>query len=163
MTSGIYLLLGTNLGDRNSNLTNAKQGISSFSNIITQSSIYETKAWGKLDQPSFYNQVIEIETKLAPPDLLFEILNIEKKLGRVRYEKWGIRIIDIDILYFGGLVFENSDLKIPHPGIPDRRFTLEPLSEIAPDFIHPVLKKSNIELLNKTSDQLEVNKLVAPS
>lgn len=156
--SGIYLLLGSNIGRRLKNLDRAKELI--VSNGITikkESQIYETAAWGNEDQEAFLNQVIEIETKKSPQRLLQITQLIENEMGRVRYEKWGKRLIDIDILYFNDLIFQENDLSLPHPGIADRRFTLVPLVEIASEMMHPVLEKTQAELLSVCEDQLEVS------
>ncbi|WP_296618318.1 2-amino-4-hydroxy-6-hydroxymethyldihydropteridine diphosphokinase [Marivirga sp.] len=155
---GIFLLLGSNLGDRENILAQAivaldKNGIK----VVKKSSIYETAAWGKTDQQAFLNQVLQIETFLDAHDLLKLILEIELQLGRVRKVKWGERIIDIDILYFNDVVYQDSDLEIPHPGIPYRRFTLIPLVEIYPNFIHPAKHISQKELLDNCEDNLEVS------
>ncbi|ELR68100.1 2-amino-4-hydroxy-6-hydroxymethyldihydropteridine pyrophosphokinase [Fulvivirga imtechensis AK7] len=128
--------------------------------IIKKSALYETAAWGKTDQPSFYNQVIEVKSAITPVDMLAAINIIEEELGRVRREKWGERVIDIDILYYSNRVISLEKLNIPHPGIQDRRFTLVPLVEIAPDFLHPFLKKTNQQLLNECTDPLEVERMV---
>lgn len=152
------MLLGTNIGNRNKNLERAREML--VSNMITirkESNIYETAAWGKEDQESFLNQVIEVETGKSPQRMLFIANMIEKEMGRERFEKWGSRLIDIDILYFNDITFETEDLKIPHPEIQNRRFTLAPMAEIAPDFIHPVLGKTQTELLEVCEDQLEVS------
>lgn len=140
------------------NLDRAKELI--VSNGITikkESQIYETAAWGNEDQEAFLNQVIEIETKKSPQRLLQITQLIENEMGRVRYEKWGKRLIDIDILYFNDLIFQENDLSLPHPGIADRRFTLVPLVEIASEMVHPVLEKTQAELLSVCEDQLEVS------
>ncbi len=157
---GKYLLLGTNLGDRQKNLTIANDSIERYlGNVIQSSSIYVSEAWGFHDQPSFFNQVVEIKTSLSPEELLEGISRIEGKMGRVRYEKWKERLIDIDILYFDDEIINTSKLVIPHPEIQNRRFVLVPLCEISADEIHPVLKKSNLELLKESLDPLEVNKI----
>ncbi|HEY9116256.1 MAG TPA: 2-amino-4-hydroxy-6-hydroxymethyldihydropteridine diphosphokinase [Roseivirga sp.] len=159
--SGIYLLLGSNIGKRFKNLERARELI--VSNSITirkESKIYETAAWGNEDQEAFLNQVIEVETGKSPQRLLKITQQIENEMGRVRYEKWGKRLIDIDILYFGDLVFAEDDLSLPHPGISDRRFTLVPLVEIAPDLVHPELKKTQTELLELCPDSLEVAEFI---
>ncbi|PZR33762.1 MAG: 2-amino-4-hydroxy-6-hydroxymethyldihydropteridine diphosphokinase, partial [Azospira oryzae] len=127
--------------------------------LLKESSLYQTSAWGKTDQPDFLNQVIEISYEGDPFLLLKSLLDIESKMGRVRIEKWGTRIIDIDILFYGNTIVNGSDLRVPHPQIPYRRFTLIPLVEIAPDFIHPVLHQSNTQLLHECTDLLEVKKL----
>ncbi|MTI22173.1 2-amino-4-hydroxy-6-hydroxymethyldihydropteridine diphosphokinase [Fulvivirga sp. RKSG066] len=157
MIDGIYLLLGTNLGDKKMQLSLAKTAISEqIGEIRQESSIYETAAWGKTDQPSFLNQVVEICSDLDPVKMLEVINTIEQKMGRLRQEKWGERLIDIDILYYKNQICNEPDLQIPHPGIPNRRFTLVPLVELAPNFKHPVLNKTNTELLHACEDDLEV-------
>lgn len=155
--SGVYLLLGTNEGDRLQNLATATAWITEkIGNVLRSSGIYQTEAWGKTDQPVFYNQVIEIQTDLPATVLLSSILSIENQMGRVRKEKWGARIIDIDILFYHDLVVNDASLTIPHPGIPERRFCLVPLNEIAPELIHPVLKINVSSLLESCGDTLEV-------
>lgn len=161
MKSEVFLLLGTNLGNTSMNLERARIYIKKIGNIVTESSVYRTKAWGKTDQPDFYNQVLGITTDLEPEELLQKVLSIESEIGRERKEKWGPRIIDIDILFYENKIIELENLSVPHPGIPDRRFVLEPLAEIAPDFIHPLLKKNIRTLLKECPDILEVEKLHA--
>ena len=157
MMKGIYLLLGSNLGDRRKKLSDAGELINKQAGeIIKYSGVYETAAWGKTSQPAFLNQVIEISSQLTPGQLMSTIHLIENKLGRVRREKWGERIIDIDVLYFGNTILNDQHLTIPHPEIASRRFTLVPLVEIAPDFIHPLLLKSNSALLEECKDELTV-------
>ncbi|MBL3656394.1 2-amino-4-hydroxy-6-hydroxymethyldihydropteridine diphosphokinase [Fulvivirga sp. 2943] len=157
---GIYLLLGSNLGDKKNMLDQARNLIShEIGTIINSSALYETAAWGKENQPSFYNQVLKVQSELSAESILGKIQKIESDLGRVRLEKWGSRVIDIDILYYHQEVIENENLIIPHPGIPERKFTLEPLTEIAPDYIHPILKASNQELLYKCIDSLQVKRI----
>ena len=156
MTS-IYLLLGTNLGNKSANLQRAKELLTSHAIIIKkESKIYETAAWGNEDQPSFLNQVVEVDSNKSPQRILTLINQIEEEMGRVRFEKWGERLIDIDILYFSSHEIQNEDLVIPHPEIQNRRFTLAPLAEMSPDFIHPILKKTQQELLEVCVDPLEV-------
>ncbi len=160
MNSSIYILLGSNLGDRSSHLSYARQEISRLiGEIVTVSSIYKTAAWGNQDQPSFYNQVIEIKSTLTPEKMLSNILEIEQKAGRIREEKWGSRIIDIDILLYGDTILATDELILPHPRIADRKFTLIPLSEIASDLIHPVTAKSIHQMLDSCTDNLPVEKL----
>lgn len=159
MEDHIYLSLGSNLGKREDNLKTAFELIAGHGGRIQAvSSIYQTAAWGKTDQPDFLNEVIEVKSILKPLELLNHLLEIEKQLGRVRIEKWGARTIDIDILYMGATVLQSDRLTIPHPGIPSRRFVLEPLCEIAPDFLHPVLLKTNALLLLACEDDLVVTK-----
>jgi 2-amino-4-hydroxy-6-hydroxymethyldihydropteridine diphosphokinase len=149
----VFLLLGANLGEREATLLKAKMLISEqIAPILLQSHLYETAPWGVTDQPSFLNQVVQIETDLLPLDILKKTLAIEKQLGRERRLRWGARMIDIDMLYYGDFILETTDLQLPHPRLHERRFTLVPLAEIAPDFVHPLLKKTNQELLEKCTD-----------
>jgi 2-amino-4-hydroxy-6-hydroxymethyldihydropteridine diphosphokinase len=160
MTNGIYLLLGSNLGDRRNVLVKARELVDEIVGEVVQSSkIYETEAWGITSQPSFFNQVIEIRSTLSPDELLATLHQIENKLGRVRREKWGERTLDIDILYYGDLILNEEQLVIPHPEIPTRRFTLVPLVEIAAEFLNPSLSKSNNQLLAECNDNLKVTAL----
>lgn len=158
----VYILLGGNVGDVNANFEKVETYLIENAIIITQkSSVYITKAWGNENQPDFKNRVLEIETDLPPLDLLRCLLEIEKKIGRIRIkgEKWTERVIDIDILFFNDdIINQTPDLVVPHPFISQRRFTLVPLYELVPDFIHPVLKKSIHSLLNDCKDTLEVKK-----
>ena len=154
-----YLLTGGNLGERVHNLAMARELIAAQTgNIIAASSLYETAAWGNTDQPAFLNQAIMIETPLNARQLIRRILKIEKKMGRVREEKYGPRLIDIDILLFNNEKHNYQFLKFPHPEMQNRRFALLPLAEIAPEIIHPVLKKTITELLQECKDELEVKK-----
>ncbi len=127
--------------------------------ISRRSSLYQTASWGKHDQPDFINQIIELKTSLEPKDLLSGILGIEADFGRKRIEKWGSRTIDIDILLYDDQIVNEPELIIPHPYLAFRRFCLMPLCEIAPEFIHPVLKKNIQELLFELSDDLLVKRL----
>ena len=152
-----FVLLGSNEGERATYLEKARLRISQLAGkLFAASSIYETAAWGKEDQASFLNQVVGIETSLSPRLLLETLLAIEDSLGRTRTKKWAARTIDLDILFYGDQVVEEPGLVIPHPAIEQRRFTLVPLAEVAPVFIHPVLKKSMKELLVECNDPLEV-------
>jgi 2-amino-4-hydroxy-6-hydroxymethyldihydropteridine diphosphokinase len=154
-----FLLLGGNLGNRKTNLTKAREMIKKQCGIISNlSSLYETAAWGKTDQPAFLNQAIEIKTLLDAKQLMKCVLQIENDMGRKRTEKYGPRIIDIDILFFNDEKYNDDFLKIPHPELPNRRFALIPLEEIAPGFKHPVLKRSVSQLLKESPDKLEVKK-----
>ena len=154
-----YLLIGGNVGNRQENLSRATTMIESkVGKILRASSLYETAAWGVTDQPSFLNQVLLVETKLDPEQVLDAILSIETEMGRKRTEKFGPRTIDVDILFFNDLIMHKNALTIPHPQLHLRRFTLEPLNEIAPKFIHPIFKKSISELLQQSADPLVVKK-----
>ena len=161
MSIPILILLGSNLGDRQENLDRARQEISRFvGQIITTSSVYKTAAWGNTQQPDFYNQVIEIRSSHDPHKLILATQKIELTMGRTRKEKWGPRLIDIDLLFYGDSIVSKENLTVPHPEIPNRRFTLLPLAEVAPDFIHPLLKKSVLQLLADCKDDLPVEKIV---
>jgi len=157
MKNTAFLLLGTNLGDRKKNLAIARSSIELKVGTITNlSSIYQTAAWGKSDQPDFLNQAVEIETELSPERVLKEILGVETTMGRVRTSKWSERVIDIDILLYGNIVISSDELTIPHPQLPARRFALVPLAEIAPQFIHPLFHVTTSDLLERCIDELEV-------
>lgn len=127
--------------------------------VIDRSSLYETAAWGKTDQDSFMNQALVLETTLGARDLLNEILYIENLMGRDRIEKYGPRIIDIDIIFFNHQVIKENGLMIPHPEMAKRRFVLEPLNEVIPAYIHPLYYKTVTELLNQCDDTLPVKKI----
>ncbi len=157
----VYLLLGSNLGDRKDLLNEGLKQIElRIGRVFSTSSFYETAAWGKEDQPSFLNVAIGVETKLSPIDVLETALAIESELGRVRLEKWGERLIDIDLIFYGNKVIDIGDrLQIPHPQMQYRKFVLEPLAEIASDYVHPVLQLKVSEILSRLNDNLSVSKI----
>ncbi|MBI1794729.1 MAG: 2-amino-4-hydroxy-6-hydroxymethyldihydropteridine diphosphokinase [Chloroflexi bacterium] len=145
----IYLALGTNLGDR---LANLRAAIDSFSPSIVHrqsSRVYETPPWGYTDQPAFLNMAVKCETDLDAESLLKRLKQIEVQVGREQSFRWGPRQIDIDILFYDDLVLESESLVIPHPRLHERAFVLVPLADIAPDYVHPVFKKTVTELLLK--------------
>lgn len=152
-----YFLLGSNLGNRIEMLQDAAQLLQvKLGTIISQSAIYETAPWGITDQPTFLNQVILIPTHKRPIALLNCIRQTEEALGRVRHEKWGSRLIDVDLLYYGDIVLKMPELVVPHPFIQERRFTLVPLVEIAPNLVHPSLQLTQSQLLESCKDISQV-------
>jgi 2-amino-4-hydroxy-6-hydroxymethyldihydropteridine diphosphokinase len=145
----VYLLLGSNLGNRKGILDKALELLNQkVGKIISQSKDYETKPWGVTEQPDFLNLAIAIHTNLNPQEILEETQAIENQLGRVRKEKWGARLIDIDLMFYENDIIDEPNLKIPHPLMQERDFAMTPLSEIAPDLVHPVLGKTVLELRN---------------
>ncbi|KAB7729019.1 2-amino-4-hydroxy-6-hydroxymethyldihydropteridine diphosphokinase [Rudanella paleaurantiibacter] len=157
----LFLLLGANLGDRVQMLTQAQTRlVQSVGPLLGASGLYETAPWGVTDQPAYLNQVLELDTQLAPADVLTQTQAIEQALGRVRLQRWGARIIDIDLLYYADTVLQTDRLTLPHPLLHERRFTLVPLCELAPDFVHPVLGQTNAHLLQQCPDTGEVNRFV---
>lgn len=153
----VFLILGGNMGKRDEVMFHALRKIDrQIGKIVLQSGIYETAAWGYENQNAFYNCVIAIETEKNPQEVLEKVLNIENQIGRVRTgAKWQERLIDIDILFYNDRVVEESDLKIPHPLLHKRLFTLIPLLEIAADFVHPILQKSIRQVLDACEDKLD--------
>jgi 2-amino-4-hydroxy-6-hydroxymethyldihydropteridine diphosphokinase len=159
----VYLLLGSNRGDREAYLSGALELIgATCGTIISRSLVYETEPWGFDDPSPFLNQVVEIGTGLSPESLLEQLLTIETRLGRIRpFDGCGCsvpgsyegRTIDIDILFYGQQLIFTDKLMIPHPRLHERRFCLVPMNEIAPDFIHPLLKKTISVLLGSCNDQ----------
>lgn len=143
-----YIGIGSNMGDREEYLKQAVRAIDSLEDVrvCQQASILETEPYGYLDQDPFLNTVISLETLLEPEELLAKMMQIEKEAGRTREIHWGPRTLDLDILLYDDQVLTSSDLIIPHPGIEKRRFVLDPLCEIAPYEVHPLLKKRFITL-----------------
>ncbi|MFC2152516.1 2-amino-4-hydroxy-6-hydroxymethyldihydropteridine diphosphokinase [Bacteroidota bacterium] len=157
----VFLLLGGNLGNRFKLLEQAKKSIKVEIGIIKlESSIYETTPWKFVADQDFLNQVIQINTNLKPYEVLNKCLKIEKDLGRERKsDQYESRIIDIDILFFNYETISEKDLVIPHPRLHERRFTLEPLAEIAPEFVHPFFNQKIKSLLKECKDDSMVKKL----
>jgi 2-amino-4-hydroxy-6-hydroxymethyldihydropteridine diphosphokinase len=150
----VYLSLGSNLGDRERNLTRAMDAIEQeHITVVSRSAIYETEPQDVTQQPWFLNRVVGCETRYFPLQLLNIVQKIERELGRVRSFRRGPRVIDIDILLFGGIVMETAQLAIPHPRMFERRFVLEPLLEIAPDLKHPGTKEALQKLLGRVAGQ----------
>ncbi|MFA9492614.1 2-amino-4-hydroxy-6-hydroxymethyldihydropteridine diphosphokinase [Streptococcus sp. E17BB] len=146
--SRAFIGLGTNLGDKQAHLTQAVELMRQTGlTIVKQSSVLETEPWGGVEQDSFLNQVIEIETWLTPEALLDTLLAIEAQMGRIREVKWGPRVIDLDILFVGDKTLYTDNLLVPHPYVAEREFVLQSLAEIAPHYTHPVLNKTMRQLL----------------
>jgi 2-amino-4-hydroxy-6-hydroxymethyldihydropteridine diphosphokinase len=158
--STVFLILGSNLGNRSLLLEEAKNKlIVMVGSIIRQSSVYETEPWGFNHHNLFLNQVVIVKTELEPLSLLNEIKNIEKDMGRIKgKERYAARVIDIDILFYDYMVLSIPQLTIPHLEIPNRRFVLEPLAELDAYFIHPGLASTIKELLEKCLDNGIVKK-----
>lgn len=155
-----FLLLGSNLGDREYNLYEAIRMLNEMGgSIVAGSSVYETEPWGFYSDDYFLNMVVELRTKISPEGMLSIIRTIEDGLGRIRTsDQYQSRIIDLDILFYNDMVIEQPGLIIPHPLIPERRFVLAPMNEIAPGFNHPVLNKTISVLLEECKDELKVKK-----
>jgi 2-amino-4-hydroxy-6-hydroxymethyldihydropteridine diphosphokinase len=144
----VFIGLGTNLGEREENLRQARVRMSPLVTIRSASTVIETAPWGFTEQPDFLNQVLCGETAASPQRLLFELKAIERSIGRTPTFRYGPRLIDLDILYYDELVLALPALEIPHPRLHERTFVLGPLAEIAPDWIHPALGKNSRELLD---------------
>jgi 2-amino-4-hydroxy-6-hydroxymethyldihydropteridine diphosphokinase len=145
----VYLSLGTNLGDRLSNLAAARAALPPQVQVKLCSSIYQTEPWGFTGQPAFLNQVLQTQTNLTPVELLAYIKNIETLLGRTPTFRYGPRLIDLDILMYADLVLDIPSLTIPHQCLSERAFVLVPLAEIAPDLCHPINRLTTAEMLEK--------------
>ena len=146
----VYIAFGSNIGDRGAAIEEALNLIEQNEmKIVKKSKIYETEPYGYVDQPSFLNGAVEVETNLSCRDVLERLLSIENQIGRVREFKWGPRIIDLDIIFYNNEIFDEEDLKVPHPDMQSRDFVLKPLNDLCPDYVHPVLGKTIGELLGE--------------
>src|SRR5271155_2748301 len=159
MPNLVYLSLGSNVGDRDTQLRDAQARLGALGRVVAVSSVYETEPVEFTEQAWFLNCVLALETILTPQQLMSAILRIEQEMGRRRTQNKGPRSIDIDILLFGNEIIELKDLTIPHPAMQRRRFVLGPLAEIAPEVIHPILKKTIRELLDALPPGQVVRKL----
>ena len=155
-----FLLIGGNLGNMFLHFHQAVEMLNGHcGKIIKKSAIYQTAAWGKPDQPPFLNQALLLETSFTADELMPRLLDIEEKMGRKRMEKYGPRLIDIDILLFNDEVHHSEAVTVPHPEMQNRMFALVPLAEIASNELHPILKKTIAELVLNCRDELEVKKV----
>lgn len=154
----VYLSLGSNIGNKRKNLLEAIRKIGELENteVVKSSTILETEPFGYLEQDNFLNTCLEVKTLMTAQEFLKEILQIELDMGRVREIKWGPRIIDIDILFYDKEIIEEDNLAVPHPWICEREFVLDPLSEIASNYIHP-LEKKTITMLARKLKEREAN------
>ena len=157
----VYLSIGSNKGDKVNNIHQATGLIANCENIklVRASTLYESEPWGEKNQPWFVNAALEVKTSLTPDEFLKKMQEIELRLGRVRDEntkKWGEREIDIDIIFWGNEIINEENLKAPHPYAHKRAFVLVPLLELIPDFIHPVIKKSLLDIHSELDDPEDV-------
>ena len=150
----VYLSLGSNMGDKRENLLEAIKRVGELENteIVKSSTILETEPFGYIEQDNFLNACLEVKTLLTPQEFLSSILKIELDMGRVREIKWGPRVIDIDILFYDAEIIQEDNLAVPHPWICEREFVLEPLSEIAPNYVHPLERKTIMMLARKLKE-----------
>lgn len=149
----VYIGIGSNLGARHDNCLRAIELLEKNGLVVSKkSSLYDTAPWGRTEQPAFINMAVEIETELDPYGLLSLLKRIEKDMGRQETVRWGPRIIDLDILFFNQITLQSDTLIIPHPLMHEREFVLKPLSEIAKDLMHPVLKRKISDLSEAIKD-----------
>lgn len=145
----VFIAIGSNLGRREENLGTAIALLSKKCGIVKKSLVRKTEPIGFREQPLFLNQTIEVKTELEPKELLLFLKGIEKEMGRAGTIRNGPRIIDLDIIFYGGRIVKEENLEIPHPRMHERKFVLEPLADIAPEFVHPVKKKSIEKMLKE--------------
>jgi 2-amino-4-hydroxy-6-hydroxymethyldihydropteridine diphosphokinase len=150
----VYIAFGSNIGDRYKAVDDALAMVEQKGMKITnKSKVYETEPYGYTDQPPFINGAIEVETELNCRQVLETLLGIESDIGRVRQIRWGPRIIDLDILLFNEEIYDEEDLKVPHPDMQNRAFVLNPLADICPDYVHPILKRTVLELKSELKEK----------
>ena len=156
--SDVFLGLGTNLGDRLQNLRDCQTALTELAPIVARSSLYESEAWGYTEQASFLNMALLVQTRQSPLDFLRTLKDLERQLGRIESFRWGPRLIDIDILFFGERIVAYPQLRIPHPYLHQRAFVLMPLAEIAPTLVHPLFNCTVQALLDKLPDSQGVRR-----
>ncbi len=156
----VFIGLGSNLGERESMIRLALEDLSRVPQTRLQraSSLYDTEPVGEVDQPNFLNAVAQLETGLSARQLLWNLHLIEKRLGRVRTQRWGPRTIDLDLLLYGGEVIEEPDLRVPHPELAQRSFVLVPLVELDPLLVHPVTGETLLHLLSRLNTRPPVKR-----
>ena len=144
-----FIGAGANLGEPIRQIRQAKDALQKSPGVkfLGASSFYRTQPVGPIEQPPFINAVFSLECGMSPQELLTLLLDVEGRMGRVRKERWGPRLIDLDLLFFDEAIISGQGLEVPHPRLHKRRFVLTPLVEIAPDVVHPILKKSAFDLL----------------
>lgn len=155
----VYLALGSNLGDRASNLNRALSRISTIGRLQEVAPVYQSSAYGMENQPDFLNSAAKLSCKLKPEKLLERLKEIEVSLGRRKRVRWGPREIDLDIILFGNQVIQKDGLTIPHPDFHNRRFVLQPLADICPELMSPTHGLSVSELLNRCKDRTKIEKI----
>jgi 2-amino-4-hydroxy-6-hydroxymethyldihydropteridine diphosphokinase len=149
----VFLQLGSNLGDRELLLQNAIVSIEEIvGEVVKKSKVYESTPWRVEGQENYLNQILKVKTKLQADNVLIKILEIEKNLGSLKLEKWGERLIDIDIIFYNDFIIETAELCVPHKHMHERLFVLTPLYDIAPDVVHPKYNKTVDELLQICKD-----------
>ena len=149
----VFLQLGSNLGERESLLQDAIIAIEGrIGKVVEKSKVYESTPWRVDGQENYLNQIVKVKTELLADDILSTILDIEKELGRIRLEKWGERLIDIDIIFYNDSIIETAQLCVPHKHMHERMFVLTPMHNIAPELVHPIYNKTVAELLQICKD-----------